>query len=669
MHMQENSAMINRDTLVSKAFVLLLGAVVLLIASRDTHAQHFREVDDYGWARGENFSTPFLIDLDGNGLLDLIVGTEQSGLLRWEQTAAHGTAFRRVKRDFMPSKNETRVAPIYHDIDGDGRLDLLLMNESGIIDHYIQNEPNSTEFTLHEKNFSGIKVWSAGRFWLGDLDGNGLLDIVTGSSDPKLQRYEQTSTRSFVFEQRRDLYLQSATYYLAPLLHDIDGDGLLEMILGGQGFNLRLLRQHAVVKDSFLLVTEMWNGIDDLENGTPIITDIDNNGLLDIFIGSKGGLIRHYEQPSPNALDGWRLRNGNVLNTWDFGLHSHSIVYDLDGDGRLDILRTEVPMEISGVTRGIHHFHQTAVGALTLEHRGMLTGLTAGIYDKLAIADLDQDGLLDLFIVRNQKGMEHYRQRTGHPFVFDLVSENILPEIPWTRPYIPMYADLDGNGKLDLLLFNENKSVSRLEQEAPGSARFVMINENWMTTPDSYPSAHIMDYNNDGLLDMILGGLGGKLLHYRQTASNATSFEAGDLDLAAINVKLHSQPTMVDVNNDGRLDLIVGDGAGGLSLYIDQGPVSTDVDAPASADFRISQLSPNPCTGPVMLTLELQLPRNVTVAVYDILGREMLRPMDGALMLPGQRQIGFDVRALPAGFYTVVASADGQRSSAALMIR
>lgn len=659
--------MINPVARSSSAIVWTLAAIFILVGTNEADAQQFREVDDYGWGRGENFTAPFLIDLDGNGLLDLIVGTERSGLLRWEQTALNGTQFHRIKRDFMDSQVETKVAPVYHDIDGDGKLDLLLMTESGYIDHYIQNELNHPDFTLHEKRFSGIKVWSAGRFWLGDLDGNGLLDIIAGSSQQTLQRYEQTSKQSFAFEQRRDVSIQSATYYLAPALYDIDGDGLLEMFLGGQDSRLRLLRQHEVVKDSFLLVSEIWNGIDDLECGTPVIGDIDNDGLLDLVIGSKGGLIRHYKQTESNEVDDWQLHSDNVLGTMDFGLQNQSLVCDLDGDGLLDILRTDVPVEVGARERPVQHFRQTAAGALTLEHLGEFSGIVAGIHDKLGITENNQDGLLELFVLRLNGGMEQYRQRLGQPFVFDLVTEHALPDVQWTYPPYPCFVDVDGNGKLDLLLFYPNTQVSRLEQEAPGSARFIMLDDDWMRAPDQNPSAHILDYDNDGTLDMILGGYRGVLHHYKQTAPHATTFIPGSLDFGMIDVRHNSQPMMTDVNNDGKLDLVVGDGAGGLSLYINEGPMSITVDDAASADFHISQLAPNPCSGPVLLMIETTSSRSVTVSLYDLLGREVLRPVDGVLMDPGRRQIAFDVQALPVGFYSIVASTEGHHSTAVLV--
>jgi hypothetical protein len=166
---------------------------------------------------------------------------------------------------------------------------------------------------------------------------------------------------------------------------------------------------------------------------------------------------------------------------------------------------------------------------------------------------------------------------------------------------------------------------------------------------------------------MILGTNTGKLLHFVQTAPDALTFEQGTLDFPAVNVKLHAQPSVVDVNNDGRLDFIVGDGSGGLSLYIDQGPVSVPSSVRAEYDFRITQLSPNPCADAAALVLDVSKPLQVTAVLYDLLGREVLRLADGRGLQPGYHRMEFSLEQFPAGMYSVVVSSNGQRSATMLI--
>jgi hypothetical protein len=81
-------------------------------------------------------------DLDGNGRLDLLVGSVNGTVLRYEQTAANGEAFALVT---PPTTNGTSgldagtySASAVTDVDGDGLLDLLLFNDEGNVQRYEQ---------------------------------------------------------------------------------------------------------------------------------------------------------------------------------------------------------------------------------------------------------------------------------------------------------------------------------------------------------------------------------------------------------------------------------------------------------------------------------------------------------------------------------------------------
>jgi hypothetical protein len=61
-------------------------------------------------------------------------------------------------------------------------------------------------------------------------------------------------------------------------------------------------------------------------------------------------------------------------------------------------------------------------------------------------------------------------------------------------------------------------------------------------------------------------------------------------------------------------------------------------------------VSPNPSAGNFNLSFSLDAPANVTLIVHDLLGREMLRYLEGALGA-GPHEIGIDGTNLPAGYY------------------
>jgi hypothetical protein len=68
-------------------------------------------------------------------------------------------------------------------------------------------------------------------------------------------------------------------------------------------------------------------------------------------------------------------------------------------------------------------------------------------------------------------------------------------------------------------------------------------------------------------------------------------------------------------------------------------------------------VSPNPTAGTATVRLESPVTERLTVAVYDVLGREVARLHDGAVEA-GAVQFAFDGAALPAGLYVIRAASE-----------
>jgi hypothetical protein len=103
----------------------------------------------------------------------------------------------------------------------------------------------------------------------------------------------------------------------------------------------------------------------------------------------------------------------------------------------------------------------------------------------------------------------------------------------------------------------------------------VPAGSNPATTGKNLPERIVVDWNGDGRHDLLLGDREGFINLYLNEGSNEsprygtrTRLKAGGKE---IKVRGPSAPCLVDWNEDGRKDLLVGDGGGYLNLFLNAG--------------------------------------------------------------------------------------------------
>ena len=201
--------------------------------------------------------------------------------------------------------------------------------------------------------------------------------------------------------------------------------------------------------------------------------------------------------------------------------------------------------------------------------------------------DIDGDGDQDLFAgaydIPSSEGNIQFHENTGtanaaqfsapvnSPFNIDLSSLN-------TYAIFPIFGDLDGDGDFDMMAGNFFEGLYYFENtgtaQSPNFATPI-LNPFGLSDSAYYGTPVLLDLDNDGDLDLLSGEYPGRIIYYENlgTATNP-SFGPKQYEPFGLQQSYYAFPTAGDIDSDGDLDLIVGDGNGDM-LYFENTGTST----------------------------------------------------------------------------------------------
>lgn len=196
------------------------------------------------------------------------------------------------------------AAPTFFDIDNDGDQDMLLGDSVGRLTLYRNNGGSPVpswmpEGNLNDVNGSLIDVGGYSKPVAYDLDGDGDQDLYVGNSSGQIRHLENSGTVSAPQWIQQNIVIDSNNTaidvggYASPLLADINGDGFLELVVGSSnGVLYRYETTQPGIPLSWVLQDVQFGQVDIGSYASPVAINLDQDTDLDLIIGNSAGLIQ-----------------------------------------------------------------------------------------------------------------------------------------------------------------------------------------------------------------------------------------------------------------------------------------------------------------------------------------------------------------------------------------
>ncbi len=364
----------------------------------------FAEAQAEVWFDVGLYAYPWLADLDGDRDIDLAAGRDEHGFiyqrndgdtLSWSWTADPDMF------DTLGSGTYWN-SPCLVDLDGDGRRDLIYGTSAGPLQHYRNGGPPENPAWIQDTSLFGgvLDVGAASSPFFHDFDGDGDLDLASGSQLGDIKYYENVGTSAAPAWAEASAYFASIDHsiYSAVALGELDGDGLPDAVVGDLSGALFF---HHNTGSGFTWDPDVFAGINLGGWSVPRLVDMDYDGDLDLAAGNEAGRLRYFRNVGAGSM-AWEEVVG-FFGSIDVGSNCSPTLADYDHDGDVDLLTGDISHELQFFRR---------VGAGWQEDPTVVAGLTVGQNAAPAFGDLDGDGDLDL-AVGNYSGTFNYFENTG----------------------------------------------------------------------------------------------------------------------------------------------------------------------------------------------------------------------------------------------------------------
>jgi len=478
----------------------------------------------------------FVEDLDGDGDMDVISGSEDDHKVAWYENLDGLGNF--GPQQIVSIDVETPVTIKAGDLDGDGDIDLISTDREYSSNFLVWFENLDGQGTFGNAiTVSQQSAWGYDVF-VSDLDGDGDMDLLATASPPDLLVwYENLDGQgTFSAEQEINTNVEGPS---SVIVEDIDNDGDLDIVATRGNTNTIVWYENEDGLGSF--GSEKQISLVEFIAFSIHTADFDGDGDKDLIAAFYGeDIIAWYE--NEDGLGNF----GPIQYIIDDAQSAYSVYSgDMDGDGDIDALS-------SSLSDGSIAWYENLDGLGDFGDR-MLVNNSSYIPQAVTTMDVDEDGDLDILYSSNGHNIIGWFENIDGHGTFD-GRKKILTTKQYHAAFLNV-VDLDNDGDLDILSASSEEDAIIVWLENLGGGNFSDIQ---VVTSDasSANSVFAQDLDNDGDLDVMSTHYFEDIVSWYENIDGQGTFGVRQILSDQVNGAI--SVTSADYDGDGDADIVSG---------------------------------------------------------------------------------------------------------------
>ncbi len=278
--------------------------------------------------------------------------------------------------------------------------------------------------------------------------------------------------------------------------------------------------------------------------------DIDNDNDLDVYLSGNNGYDATLGATLPMSVLYTNNGNGTFSPTNEIQSVNSSMGHgfgDFDNDGNIDLLLAKTHN-----WGYLNEFYVNNGGTFTMDNTtGLTPSVTSPFEGTVSWGDYDNDGYLDMYIVRWNVQTNRLFHNNGNGTFTQITSGPMVTDAAWSSSGI--WGDLDNDNDLDLVVGNYSGTANKIYVNN-GNGTFTTLTGagSILTDAEDTREINLIDFNNDGYLDVFAANQNGQNRLY-QNNGNMTFTDVHTMGNFSDDSWCSN---WADFDNDGDLDLI-----------------------------------------------------------------------------------------------------------------